>query len=527
MPSTTSDETSCPTYGVTPNTGNPAALLPFQSAFWVDPADPAWPAGDKRWLPAYTSLPIYGAAPNKKITTVLTSWHGITAVANGHFCHVYGQYVAAENRQGNTLVVAPAFFQTPLLQQQWARTIPGYEPDAKSLFWVAGQSNTNNSERTWPNAGNSNTDPFDFALTGYTSSFNVMDAVHAYFLTGPGAALFPNVKLITHTHKQSAAGNMVQRWAWASTAGLADSPLPVHFAVLDPYLFTYFDARRPALSCSTLNNTGTSHKCGAFAVLSAGAVAACPAYDQWSYGVDVSAVGTPADGYSSFYLDAFKADPTLAAQRTTAYKCKQIKYVLAAADVCNCNTAGFANGAQCLKWTNQTCSPNAHGGYSCCDTYPDSTTSNALPVECGDMLGGSNRLQRALNFMSYLKVVYPRFKPNYVLTQNTGMTSWDIYGAFFCFFLFFCVSFVVSGWAAAAARSSCALSTPSPQKESTTLRATHTKKQHILLPTPFCLCARRSQTPNRHVGVQVVAYAGKGGKGGVKSANKAPSGATC
>ena len=104
VPSTTVDKTACVLYGVTPNSGSSAALKPFQSAFWVDPVDPAWPAGDRRWLPAYTSLPIYGAAPNTKITTVLISWHGITAYTNGHFCHVYGQYVLAENRQRNTLV---------------------------------------------------------------------------------------------------------------------------------------------------------------------------------------------------------------------------------------------------------------------------------------------------------------------------------------------------------------------------------------------------------------------------------------
>ena len=233
------DKTACVLYGVTPNSGSSAALKPFQSAFWVDPVDPAWPAGDRRWLPAYTSLPIYGAAPNTKITTVLISWHGITAYTNGHFCHVYGQYVLAENRQRNTLVVAPAFFSTPLLQQQWAApSLPGYAPDAKSLFWAAGPNNTDDSMRTWLAAGNANTDPFDFTVTGYTSSFNVMDAVHAYFLTGPGSVAFPNVKLITHTTKQSAAANTLERWAWASTAGLASSRLPVRFAILDPYTYT-------------------------------------------------------------------------------------------------------------------------------------------------------------------------------------------------------------------------------------------------------------------------------------------------
>ena len=197
---------------------------------------------------------------------------------------------------------------------------------------------------------------------------------------------------------------------------------------------SYFDGTRPAPSCTPLSNTGAKHACGAFATPSAEAIAACPGYNAWTQGVDVSAVT------NSFYLDAFKADPTLAAQRTAAFKCKQVNYLLAALDVCNCNTPGFANGPLCLRWTNQTCLPSAGGQANCCDTYPMSTKNNNLPVTCADMLLGSNRLQRGLNFISYLKQTYPGFKPRFVVSQNTGLTSWDIYGTrfVFCFFVLFC-----------------------------------------------------------------------------------------
>ena len=137
-------------------------------------------------------------------------------------------------------------------------------------------------------------------------------------------------------------------------------------------------------------------------------------------------------------MDAFKADPTLAAQRTAAFKCKQVNYLLAALDVCNCNTPGFANGPLCLRWTNQTCTPSA-GQANCCDTYPMSTTNNNLPVGCGDMLLGSNRLQRGLNFISYLKQKFPGVKPRYSVSQNTGLTSWDLYGTRCVVLFVFCV----------------------------------------------------------------------------------------
>ena len=278
VPSTTVDTTSCVLYGVTPTTGNPAALKPFQTVFPIDSVDPSWPAAEaqSKFLPAYASLPLYtngsaaAARVAGKIDTVLISWHGITAYANGHFCHVYGQYVAAENRQRNVLVVVPAFFPTQVTLDEWFLTKPSSSsaspvsaqdwtgdqvPDLVvyrpvSLFWsdkggAAGVSATAVSADdgyadtpTWPSGGNANTRAADLTLTGYASSFDVADQVTQFFLTGPGAALFPNVKLITHVSKQSAGASFLQRWAWASTVGLASSRLPVRFAILDAYTYT-------------------------------------------------------------------------------------------------------------------------------------------------------------------------------------------------------------------------------------------------------------------------------------------------
>jgi len=38
----------------------------------------------------------------------------------------------------------------------------------------------------------------------------------------------------------------------------------------------------------------------------------------------------------------------------------------------------------------------------CCDTYPDIESSNALAVGCEEMIQGSNRLQRGINYMLHL-----------------------------------------------------------------------------------------------------------------------------
>ena len=93
----------------------------------------------------------------------------------------------------DVLVVVPSFFSTALQLYQWGPSnIADYNPNATSLFWRAGPTNDKDGLRTWPQAGNANTDAFDITQTGFASSFDVIQQVHEFFLTGPGAALFPN-----------------------------------------------------------------------------------------------------------------------------------------------------------------------------------------------------------------------------------------------------------------------------------------------------------------------------------------------
>jgi hypothetical protein len=48
---------------------------------------------------------------------------------------------------------------------------------------------------------------------------------------------------------------------------------------------------------------------------------------------------------------------------------------------------------------------SATASSTCCDTFPDSH-DNDLAIACGAAIGGSNRLQRGLNYMSYLRYYY-------------------------------------------------------------------------------------------------------------------------
>jgi hypothetical protein len=104
---------------------------------------------------------------------------------------------------------------------------------------------------------------------------------------------------------------------------------------------------------------------------------------------------------------------------------KDVRYVLGGADSCNCKSPKYTNPAHCLypyggvslPETVQpfgSCTPSlfdvpadvgVSNALTCCDTYPDSR-NNDLAVNCESNLQGSNRLQRGLNYMSYLRYYY-------------------------------------------------------------------------------------------------------------------------
>lgn len=95
---------------------------------------------------------------------------------------------------------------------------------------------------------------------------------------------------------------------------------------------------------------------------------------------------------TNLYLTAYANNATVLAQAVAAYPLRDVRYLLGEYDTCNCNTAGYANphGYCYPAATAAACSPNADGGSlsgrGCCDTYPDSNTSNALAVGCEALL---------------------------------------------------------------------------------------------------------------------------------------------
>jgi hypothetical protein len=86
---------------------------------------------------------------------------------------------------------------------------------------------------------------------------------------------------------------------------------------------------------------------------------------------------------------------------------KDVRFIFGARDVCQCNIPGYQNRPDACYHSGAQCSPNEHGGtidgHTCCDTWPDTTSSNLCAHSCEAMLQGSNRLQRGINYVAYLR----------------------------------------------------------------------------------------------------------------------------
>lgn len=91
--------------------------------------------------------------------------------------------------------------------------------------------------------------------------------------------------------------------------------------------------------------------------------------------------------------------------------------------MCNCNTKQYVNRKDVcypvLGAAEAQCESSDYGGNGCCDTFPDST-NNHLSLACEAMLQGSNRLQRGVLYMLYLKSYWSDvgFEPNFSIVPG-------------------------------------------------------------------------------------------------------------
>ncbi|WIA16210.1 hypothetical protein OEZ85_012923 [Tetradesmus obliquus] len=315
-------------------------------------------------------LPIYTTVNLSKPVTVdniLIIQHGAGGEANNFFCDA----VAGTSSLNSTAVIAPYFGNETVLQKDW---LVGSASNRTSLFWNATRWNQGAASLNAPNI----------------SSFDALDALLHLVTRCPNRTCAKQVTVAGF----SAGGQTVQRYAWASSYGAANSTrrVQVKFVVSDPGTYLYFDTQRPKSSCRPRQDTGPSWSCSSFGDYMPFA-SACPAFNDYKLGLNNLNTSSP-------YFTRLVGSP---AAMSAAYLAKNILYVLGEADVCNCLSSGVTNPAVCFR-ANQSCSPVGNGNNaSCCDMPAPQPINAMVDIACGDMLQGSNRLQRGLLFMSYLK----------------------------------------------------------------------------------------------------------------------------
>lgn len=357
------------------------------------------------FLPIYSSFNML--KPASSVRRVLVMNTGLERDASTYFCQSY----AAFRGQNSIGVIVPYFGSHQMSLTEWLGDTGTAPPQTLySVYWP-----TDN----WLEGGD--------GQPNNMSTFTALDITVGYIIKQFGSASIKNQLQLQRIVVAgfSAGGQLVNRYAWATNYGInaawdriihlqKTDALPTHtqepkhqpslvtFVVSDPNTYLYFDYKRPASECSPLRDTGSSWSCNRFNVPDT-VKSNCSNYNQYKLGLD--GVGT----YSSYFTrPSFDSSPAGLRARSYAYLRKIISYILGGEDVCNCNTSGYSNQAVCLAHPTN-CTPSLYP--KCCDTYPDSTTGNALGVECGDMLQGSNRLQRGLNYMGYLSQYGPKYRP--------------------------------------------------------------------------------------------------------------------
>lgn len=321
------------------------------------------------FLPIYTSPPMHETLP-RAVTHALVLLHGLKGDADEYFCQGLTRAVSVGMAK-SSLIVAPWFSSQQINGDTWQR---GGNKTAVSAFWKT---------PAWVHGGDASPEP-----KRYTTSFDALDVIVG--------ALQGHTQLKAVTLAGFSAGaQLLLRWSFFSPAAAN-----VRSIVGNPGSYLYLDETRPAQGCRLLTDTGTHHQCALFRPPTN--VSLCPTFDNYKYGLDFSQTRR------NLYVGAFQDDPRALARARAQFKSKDVRFLLGSEDVCNCNTAMYRNPqtTTCYPTGETTCAPNDFGGVfegrGCCDTFPDATEENAMDSSCGALLQGSNRLQRGLNYKSYL-----------------------------------------------------------------------------------------------------------------------------
>lgn len=318
------------------------------------------------YLPYFSNVDLISTSLPLSNVTILV--HGLGCNAAGYFCQ-------GMSFSQNQIIVAPWFGNQSVSLSDWL----GYQSTLNftNPIWDGSE---------WSQGG--------LDLQFNLSSFQMMDQL----------ITFIQKKLADKTEKIviagfSAGAQFVQRYAWASDLGLDGS---IRYFVSNPSSYLYFDNNRPLKECRPLDSSYVTN-CSKYSIPDLVTLNSsdCLKYNRYKYGL------VKIDLLNKYLIKA--ANRSLH-DMVSSYTQKEILYVLGNWDVCNCNIAGFGNDPT-------ICYPLANTSI-CLDTYPGSY-DNVVDFNCQAMLQGSNRFQRGLNFLNYLKYLCgPQYLNNFAIVDG-------------------------------------------------------------------------------------------------------------
>ena len=356
-----------------------------------------------------TFLPVYSTHPlgdggddddsDDAVASVVVILHGLGGNANDYFC------TGAASTPRDSMVIAPWFGSQQVAAADWGGSDGAATASAASLFW-------GNTSR-WASGGDAVAPGDDAVAKEEATAFGALDTLLAILRGRRGLRSVTVVGM-------SAGAQLALRHAFAT--GHEDEPgmgPHVKYLVASPGTYLYLDATRPAASCRPLNDTdgATAAECDTFEMPSPEEVQQCSAYNDYKLGVGAGLATNNA------YLAPLAEDPALVDAAIQRFLRRDMLIVVGAEDNCNCNAAGMVNPDSCFWQTGASCTPilaNDSSLTGCCDTYPDSRTSNALDTSCGAMMQGAARLQRGVLYAAYLR---SRFRGSPVSWRGVHVVS--------------------------------------------------------------------------------------------------------
>jgi len=350
---------------------------------------------NKYFIPVYANKEYNRNGSN--ITVVIVAIHGFNEAADFCFCTLLS---ALQDRglEESVLAIVPWFFHQSISGNMWRNgEVEDTAQDTTlsnmySLYWLGNIS--------WISGGDAVINDGHKTLFSGVSSFDMLDSVYSVIVSSDQFPLLSRVVYLGF----SAGGQMIHRYAWATTHSLFGTVnkkynVKIRYIISDPSSYLYFSSDRPNSSCIPLRDTGVNLSCTEFITYSSNQASLCPRYNTWKYGLIMEEL----HGYS--YLATLAKNDTLRELHTASFRERDVRFVLGSHDSCNCQITEFENSAHCQYGTDSSirCSANPFDEPStCCDTYPDSF-HNHLLVDCSSNAQGTNRLQRGLVYMGYLK----------------------------------------------------------------------------------------------------------------------------